>query len=54
MSHRTRLDGPRLVVPHPRMNDRAFVLVPLREIEPGLVPPSALAGLTSQVIARIP
>ena len=49
-----RIDGPRLVVPHPRMNDRAFVLVPLREIEPGLVPPSALAGLTSQVIARIP
>lgn len=31
------IDEPRLVVPHPRMLERAFVLVPLAEIAPGLV-----------------
>lgn len=49
-----RIDSPRLQVPHPRMHDRAFVLVPLSEIAPQLVPPEALAALTSQVIARLP
>ena len=49
-----RIDSPRLTVPHPRMNERAFVLVPLSEIAPALAPPQALAALTSQVIARIP
>jgi 2-amino-4-hydroxy-6-hydroxymethyldihydropteridine diphosphokinase len=49
-----RIDSARLTVPHPRMNERAFVLVPLAEIAPALVPPQALAALTSQVIARIP
>ena len=29
------LDSPGLVVPHPRMAERAFVLVPLAEIAPG-------------------
>jgi 2-amino-4-hydroxy-6-hydroxymethyldihydropteridine diphosphokinase len=49
-----RIDSARLTVPHPRMSERAFVLVPLSEIAPALVPPQALAALTSQVIARIP
>lgn len=33
------LDTPKLTVPHPRMCERAFVLVPLCEIGPGLVHP---------------
>jgi len=49
-----RIASESLTVPHPRMNERAFVLVPLAEIAPALAPPQALAALTSQVIARIP
>jgi len=33
------IDEPGLVVPHPRMHERAFVLVPLAEIAPGAVIP---------------
>jgi 2-amino-4-hydroxy-6-hydroxymethyldihydropteridine diphosphokinase len=49
-----RIDSSRLTVPHPRMAGRAFVLVPLAEVAPALVPSEALAAITSQVIARIP
>lgn len=32
-----RLDTPFLILPHPRMHQRAFVLQPLRDIEPNLM-----------------
>ncbi|MDP2075947.1 2-amino-4-hydroxy-6-hydroxymethyldihydropteridine diphosphokinase [Hydrogenophaga sp.] len=43
-----RIDSPRLTVPHPRMWARAFVLVPLREIAPGLVSEAALGAVDGQ------
>ena len=49
-----RIDSPALTVPHPRWDQRAFVLVPLAEVAPDLVGAGPLAAVTSQVIARIP
>ncbi|MCX6358878.1 MAG: 2-amino-4-hydroxy-6-hydroxymethyldihydropteridine diphosphokinase [Armatimonadetes bacterium] len=39
---RTRLKGDRLTLPHPRMGQRAFVLLPLAEVAPGLRLPGGL------------
>jgi 2-amino-4-hydroxy-6-hydroxymethyldihydropteridine diphosphokinase len=33
------LNSPSLVIPHPRLHERGFVLLPLREISPDLVHP---------------
>lgn len=49
-----RIDSPRLSVPHPRMWERAFVVVPLAELAPQRVPASALAAVAGQAIALGP
>ena len=36
------LEGERLTLPHPRMRERAFVLLPLADLEPGLVFPDGV------------
>ena len=46
------IDTPTLTVPHPRMVERAFVLVPLAEIAPQLVAPDLLERVAHQRITR--
>jgi 2-amino-4-hydroxy-6-hydroxymethyldihydropteridine diphosphokinase len=53
------VDTPLLVLPHPRMHQRAFVLAPLAEIAPDIVIPgrgnvaTLLAACADQTIAKI-
>ncbi len=42
---------PEIIVPHPRMYERAFVLYPLRELNPRLVDERLLASMDQRVIA---
>lgn len=42
-----------LVLPHPRMGQRAFVLRPLAEIAPGLVSASQLQAVADQLVWRL-
>jgi 2-amino-4-hydroxy-6-hydroxymethyldihydropteridine diphosphokinase len=48
-----RIDSETLQVPHPRMWQRAFVLVPLAEIAPECVAAELLAAVAGQGIERI-
>jgi 2-amino-4-hydroxy-6-hydroxymethyldihydropteridine diphosphokinase len=48
-----RIDSNVLTVPHPRMWQRAFVLLPLREIAPELVSAAALLAVADQGIERL-
>jgi 2-amino-4-hydroxy-6-hydroxymethyldihydropteridine diphosphokinase len=46
------LDTPALAIPHPRLHERAFVLIPLAEIAPSLVHP-ALRLSVAQLVETV-
>ncbi len=47
------LNTPTLTLPHPRMGERAFVLLPLAQIAPALVSPAQIARVADQSIERL-
>lgn len=48
-----RIVSPTLVVPHPRMRERAFVLLPLQELAPQLVQSMDLQKTAQQRVRRL-
>jgi 2-amino-4-hydroxy-6-hydroxymethyldihydropteridine diphosphokinase len=47
------MHSPELVLPHPRWQARAFVLMPLCELAPERVSPACLAAVSGQTIVRL-
>ena len=45
-----RIHSPRLIVPHPRWRERAFVMRPLADLDPERVQPEWLQAVSDQVI----
>ena len=48
-----RIDSVQLQLPHPRMTERAFVIVPLAEIAPRLVSAKQLQAVADQHVERL-
>lgn len=46
------METPQLTIPHPRLEERAFVLIPLFELDAGLVHPANGEGI-SDLVARV-
>ena len=47
------IQSPELQVPHPRMHERAFVLLPLSELAPDVVTQDELRNVQAQVVTRL-
>jgi 2-amino-4-hydroxy-6-hydroxymethyldihydropteridine diphosphokinase len=47
------ISSPALTVPHPRMAERAFVLLPLAEIAPDVIPADWLSAVDGQGVWRL-
>ena len=45
------MDTPELIIPHPRIRERAFVLVPLLEVDPGATDPRTGGPLSAALDA---
>jgi 2-amino-4-hydroxy-6-hydroxymethyldihydropteridine diphosphokinase len=46
------IDSPKLTVPHPRLQERRFVLVPMSELAPALIHPRLSASI-SELLAGL-